>query len=415
MRLLDLRMFTLASTIACSTPALAQPLDAAAYIARVLGEGPSAPVAEAEAALSRAEAVGVGRWPNPSLEWQRQSMGGGANNSAQDVFLASVPLALSGRLGLEADAAQLRAHAGALRLLRARAVLHRDALERFQLVLAANQRRAILEDSLKVVDRMLEAIAARQKAGDASGYDLLRITLEQSALATSLAGTVLAQNKAISQALALLPRAQGPVSFEGALAVGAGGVEPDGLERRRSDLKALAVEAQGAAEDRRAASRGWIPDPVISGGVQTFGLGQPGAAIGYVVGVWLPLPLFQNHSGERAQAAAKEQLALARRELLLHNAQLELDTTSSEVAARREQLQHHQLQVLPKAEQLRQVAGTAYRGGAAELLVLVDAERISREARLTTVELQLQLALAHDALLFLAGSFDDSATQGRAQ
>lgn len=407
------RMLASLATIICSTGALAQPLDASQYVTRVLAEGLSSRVAEAEAALTRAEAVGVGRWPNPSLEWQRQSLGGGPSNGAQDVFLASVPLVVSGRLGLEADAASLRAEAGGLRLARARALLHREALERFQQVLAANQRRAIFEDSLKVIDQLLEVITARQKAGESSGYDRLRIDLERSALETSLAGAVLAQQRATSEALALLPNA-GKVSFEGTLATDAGPVAQEDLETRRADLKALALEAQAGEEDRRAAARGWIPELVISGGAQTFALGQPGASAGYVVGVSLPLPIFQHRSGERAQADAKKQLAQARRGLLLHSAQRQLDATSSEMRARAEQLEHHRLQVLPRAEQLRQVATAAYRGGAAELLVLVDAERSSREARLTTIDLQLQLALVHSTLLLLAGSFDAAPAEGRA-
>ncbi|MBS1149841.1 MAG: Heavy metal efflux outer membrane protein, CzcC family [Myxococcaceae bacterium] len=409
-----LRMLALLATIAGSTGALAQPLDASQYVARVLAEGLGSRVAEAEAALTRAEAVGVGRWPNPSLEWQRQSMGGGPSNGAQDLFLASIPLVLSGRLGLEADAALLRAEAGELRLTRARALLHREALERFLQVLAANQRRAILEDSLKVIDRLLEVITARQKAGEASGYDLLRISLERSAVETSLAGAILAQNRATREALALLPTA-GAVSFAGQLPSAASGVAPEELEGRRADLKALAVEAEAAEQDRRAAARGWIPELVVSGGAQTFALGQPGAAVGYVVGVSLPLPIFEHRSGERAQAGARKQLAQARRARLLLDAQSQLDLTTSEVSARAEQLKHHQTQVLPRAEQLRQLATTAYRGGAAELLVLVDAEKTSREARLTTVELQLQLALAHTTLHLLAGSFDAAPAEGRAR
>ncbi len=413
-----LHRFTLLATIVCSIPVLAQPLDASQYVTRVLAEGPSSKVAEAEAALTRAEVVGVGRWPNPSLDWQRQSIGGATgsgSSGAQDLFLASVPLVLSGRLGLEADAADLRAQAGALRLIRARALLHREALERFQQVLAASGRRLLLEDSLHVLEQLSQVIAARQKAGESSGYDLLRIGVERSSVETALAGARLAQTRASNDALALLPPGLDAVTFEGQLLTKVSAVARAQLETRRADLKAWSLEAQAAEEDLRAAGRGWVPDPIVSGGAQTFGLGLPGAAAGYVVGVSIPLPLFQHRSGEQAQAAARKKLAEARRDQLRSTALVQFDATSSEVNARSEQLERHQLQVIPRAAQLRQVAATAYRGGAAELLVLVDAERTFREARLTGIELQLQLALAHDLLLLLAGSFDVPLEEGTAR
>lgn len=396
----------LVSTIACSTVALGQELDAPAYVARVLAEGPESRVAEAQAALTRAESVGVGRWPNPTLDWQRQSMGGGPNNGAQDLFLASLPLVISGRLGLESAAAALRAEAGGSRLARARALLHRDALDRFHQALAANQRRVVYEDSLAVVDQLLQVITARQKAGEASGYDLLRIGVERAALETARAEAVLLQDRALAEARALLPAGTTPVTLSGSLPTHVRVDDWKALETRRADLKAFELEARAADADRRAAGRGWIPEPVISGGAQTFGLGLPGPTAGYVVGASIPLPLFQHRSGEQAQAAARAGLAHAQRVASLHSAQLLAEATLNEVTARAAQLERQQRDVLPRAEQLRQVASTAYRGGAAELLVLVDAERAAREVRLTTIELQLKLAVAHTALLFLSGTFD---------
>src|SRR5215212_7887077 len=88
----------LAPTIACSisTAVLAQgALDQRQYVEHVLRAGLDARVAEAEAAVGMAEAVGAGAWSNPVLGWQRESAAGGQGTRAtQDIFSVSLPLVL---------------------------------------------------------------------------------------------------------------------------------------------------------------------------------------------------------------------------------------------------------------------------------------------------------------------------------
>jgi outer membrane protein, heavy metal efflux system len=74
------------------------------------------------------------------------------------------------------------------------------------------------------------------------------------------------------------------------------------------------------------------------------------------------------------------------------------------VTGRRERLAHHRATVLERTEELRRVAEAAYRGGNADLLDLVDAERASREARLAAVELSVSAIEAEANLLLLAGA-----------
>jgi cobalt-zinc-cadmium efflux system outer membrane protein len=92
--------------------------------------------------------------------------------------------------------------------------------------------------------------------------------------------------------------------------------------------------------------------------------------------------------------------------LLLHLARVRLRAAYGEVAARREQLHRHRANVLEATMEIQQIARAAYRGGAAELLVLVDAERAAREARLLDLELARGLIEAQNDLLLLAGAYD---------
>lgn len=388
------------------------PLEESRYVERVLEASLEARVARAEAALGRAEAVGVGLWPNPALEWQREkATSGRREGESQDVLLASIPLVLSGRLSLEAEAAQRASDAAEARLARARAELRHEGTRAFAAVLGTQRRRAILEESLAALERLSDAIAVRERAGEAAGYDRLRIEVEAASVQDALRGALLEEKQARAEALRLLgPGAESLPPFQGTL--GPERALPDGaallaeLEARRADLRALALEARGAEAARRAAARGWIPEPTVNAGAQLLDVGLPGAGAGYVVGLSLPLPLFQRRQGEAARAVARGELAEARRATLLHAARSLFTVALDTVLARRERQLRHQQDVLARAEELRRIAATAYQGGSADLLVLVDAERTAREAHLKTVELALASIEAETDLLLLAGAYD---------
>jgi outer membrane protein, heavy metal efflux system len=393
--------------------AVAQPtLDESQYVERVLTGSLEARVAELEAALGRAETVGAGSWPNPALEWERQKTTSGTREGeSQDVLMASLPLVLSGRLGWEVEAADRNARAAEARHEWARAGLRHEATRAFATVLAARERRSLLEQSLAELRRLAEVITTRERAGEAAGYERLRIELEAATVQDALRGAVLDEQQAEAQALRLLgPGVTVLPSFEGSLQ--AERPLPDGgsllaeLGERRGDLRALALEASGAEAARRAAGRGWIPEPSLRAGAQFLDVGLPGAGVGYVVGVGLPLPLFDRRQGEAARAETRRGLAEARRAALLHETRTRLAVVLETVSGRRERLVRHRTDVLGRARELRQIAATAYRGGGAELLVLVDAERAAREAQLTAVELAVSLVEAETDLLLLAGAYD---------
>jgi cobalt-zinc-cadmium efflux system outer membrane protein len=74
--------------------------------------------------------------------------------------------------------------------------------------------------------------------------------------------------------------------------------------------------------------------------------------------------------------------------------------------SRREQLEKHRTEVLGHTRELQTIARAAYRAGAAELLVLVDAERAAREARLLDLDLATLVVEAESDLLLLSGAYD---------
>ncbi len=386
-------------TTAGSTSAL----DEQRFVERVLSAGLASREVEAEAALERAQSSGAGLWPNPSLGWERE---GAAQAPAQDKLTASVPLVVSGRLGLERESADLRRQAAEARRSRARALLRRRAIGAFAAARAAQERARILEGSRAALSELTRAIAAREKAGDAAGYERLRIELEGATVDSALRDAQLDRSRAEAAARLLLGPGTAP------LPALAGELAPPrelpplaaldaGLEPRRSDLRALALDADAATRARSAASRSWVPDPVIGGGALLAGGGA-----GYTATLTVPLPLLQHGQREGAVASAEETLARTRRALALEEARSTLDVDHGAALARREQLERHRREVVTRARELRQTAGAAYRGGGADLLILVDAERALREAQLREVELATLTTAAEADLLLLAGLLD---------
>lgn len=416
-------------TIAGSTLALAlslclAPMTSAAmheneYVERVLAAGLDARVLQAEADVARAESVGAGLWPSPSIEWERQPnptedrvVGG------QHTLVASIPLVLSGRLALEASAADRRADAAEARRDRARAELRSEATLAFASVLAAGERLTIFADSLAVLDELSRVIATREQEGEASGYERSRIALERGIAANESEAADIEAEQALATALRLLGADATTLELAGSVvppARSTPGVREllDSLETERADLAAFRLDKESAELARRAGSRRWIPDPAIRAGALILEDAQHGEAVGAVVGLQIELPLFDRGQGERARADAQRSLAVVRYQRLLQAARSELTLAAQTLEIRRTRLLRHRDSVLMPARELRGSASAGYRGGEMDLLALVDAERNAREAELAAISLALEVREAETRLLLMSGAFDSAERSAR--
>jgi cobalt-zinc-cadmium efflux system outer membrane protein len=337
------------------------------YVARVLSAGLDARVLQAEADLARAEAVGAGLWPSPSIEWERQPnptedrvVGG------QHTIVASIPLVLSGRLGLEASAADRSADAAEARRDRARAEIRSEATLAFASVIAATERMAVFADSLAALDELSRIIARREEAGEASGYERSRISLERGLAATEREAADIESQQALANALRLLGPDVSRVDLAGSVVPERSAPDVgqllDSLEIARADLAAIRLDKESAELAGRAASRRWIPDPAIRAGALVLEDAQHGEAVGGVVGLRIEVPLFDRGQGERARAEAQRSLAVARYARLLQAARSELTLAAETLRTRRTRLLLHRDDVLMPARELRGSAAAGYRG-----------------------------------------------------
>ncbi len=397
-----------------ATPALAQQRTLAAdeFVRQVLEQGLDARIAALEIEAAAAERAGAGRWPNPSIEWTRESFGDGTDES-EDFFVASIPLVLSGRLGLERDAADGEVQAAKARYERARAALRRRATVAYFRVVEARQRVAVFERSLQEVRELERMLAARAAAGDAAGYDSLRMGVERATVENALGEARVRLAAATSEAERLLPPGRKLPVLDATLAPEAVPADRDellaALESRRADLRALRLEAEAAEVLAAAAGRSWIPDPALSAGAKVQDLGSAEVETGYVVGLSVPLPFFERRQGTRALAEVRRRQAEARRAALLHAARSALAAAIETAASRAARVQGARDAMLEPARELQVSATAAYRAGGANVVTLVDAERTRREAELAFLDLALAARIAQTDLLFLAGAFDAAA------
>lgn len=399
--------------LAAASAAGAQPLSLDAYVARVLGEGLDARAAAAHVELASAEAEAIGLWANPALEISRQANAAGVRaGETQDQLVVSLPLALSGRLGLLRDAASKDVEAARARLAFARAALRSEAIAAFLGAVAARRRIEVEKHALAALEPVVDAIVAREKAGEASGYDRLRIELEQKRLEDQLTAAVADEARALAAARALLgPEAVDAQLGEHDLARPILARDEQALDAvaKRGDARALAAEAASAQFQEDAAWRALIPEPTLFGGGYLLDVARPELGYGYAVGVEVAIPVFDSGQGNRARAKARRSLAEAQQRALVHTARARLSAALAERAVRTERARRHDAEVLVRANQLLEITTVAYRVGGAELLALVDAERAQREAAAASIDLHLSVRLAESDALLLAGAYDDAA------
>ena len=104
------------------------PLTREAFAEQVLLTGLGTKSIEARVAVARAEGAAAGQWQNPAFAWERSAaVSGRRADETQDDLTLRLPWVISGRLGLEREAAASNAESVELRGRWARDMLRRDA------------------------------------------------------------------------------------------------------------------------------------------------------------------------------------------------------------------------------------------------------------------------------------------------
>lgn len=344
-----------------------------------------------QVAIAQAERRTAGAYPNPSVSFGHANQPGAVTNfegrqSAE--WSVEQPVLLPGQHSSRVRAADLRVDAARAWLSASAGELAAEAGAGYVALLAAQQKQALLSDSLQELQQLRDVVAARHQHGVASQYDLLRFDLELTAWRTQVAEAVAELSDRQSQLAALLGvpdwRPLGQVSELKALSVQAGA-----QQRAEHPVVAASRRAEAAAQAGvRAAELDRLPNVSVS--VGKFWTREPYGKT-YSVGVGIEVPLFDSRDGELDKAKAEAESARLERRLSEAQVQADVERYSALVRQRLAALHEYQRQLLPQLPDLQQMAKDAYRLGQSSVAELLDATRASYDTRLSQLELMAGL------------------------
>jgi cobalt-zinc-cadmium efflux system outer membrane protein len=273
---------------------------------------------------------------------------------------------------------------------------------------AARRALALANDEAALADSLARAAELRLRTGEIS--ELERDQVAQEAARARYAVSQALEDERV--AAAALARAVG--------SAGAADLTPVGsLEDGLDDPLPVAVapddlpEVQGALADSaasaalaRSASLGQLPLPDLQGGAEWNDPSEPALGTTAVIGLAIPLPLWNHGGGAAAAARARARIdAAAAAEARLDGsravAERQVRLTG---AANRARFDRDSL--YPAARVLRDRAITAYRAGETSVLPVFDAMRGERDAALTLVRDLVAYQDARAAWNALTGRMD---------
>ena len=124
--------------------------------------------------IARADVLAAGRWPNPRVTYDRESVAG----ITEHMVMVAQPLPITGRRGFEVDAASAMVAATTSRSDDEIRRLRADLRLAFADLVAAQTRERELTAARDRLRELSEVLTKREAAGDAAGFDRLRAERE---------------------------------------------------------------------------------------------------------------------------------------------------------------------------------------------------------------------------------------------
>jgi outer membrane protein TolC len=240
-----------------------------------------------------------------------------------------------------------------------------------------------------------EAAAVRYEVGQEAQQAVLRVQLEQHALARTALALEVQQQEALNQLARLTGRpdlaAATAVRLRPPPPIPLPAVLPDTLPTQRPEVQARRVARERARREVAMARRDFYPDFMLGLGVvdmpaMTFGTHDGGsdatafrerAHVGLMVEAGVRLPLWRNRLRANVEAAELHQAQAEAEEEALHaDLRAELLTLRQQHTLALRTLALYETTLLPQAEATREAALVAYTNGQAGFGELLEAERM---------------------------------------
>jgi cobalt-zinc-cadmium efflux system outer membrane protein len=388
-----------AGTAFAQTPTLT--LDAA--FERALSEAPGLKASEqarlgAEAGVRQAD-----RQPNPTLDIEAENFAGGDRYQSFD--RAETTLSLSQRLEFGGDRAA-RTQLAAAEVAAARAggsVRRQDIQHDVELAyLAAQKAGAELQVARDRATLAAEIVATVDRRVQAARDPLLAGARAKALLAETEIALEMARQAELAAKARLASFWGGDQAFSVDLTPFDRPAGGDAGDIASPELAlAMAQEERAAAAIAVETARG-EQDTTVSAGLRYFHETDEAAL---VVGVSIPLPLWDRNDGAVARAQAERSRLRYETEALRRNLQREADTARRQMAIALSEVEAIDARLLPMADEALALARQGYNAGGFSYLDVLEAQRILVNARLQRISALHAYHTARVALARLTGAY----------
>ena len=357
----------------------AVPLTLSAALRMALDTNPDLSAARYELQAVEATILQAGALPNPALEMTMEDR---RRETRETTFVLSQPLELGGKRSARLSAAERSKDAAAAELQAKRAEVRAAVITAFFDVLTAQERMRLAEESAQLAQRGTDAASRRVVAGKVSPVEETKARVAESSVRLELSqakAELAAARKRLSATwgnpapqferaegrVDALPELPGLKELSGRMATA------PAMLRARSELDRRQALAQLECSRR-------IPDLTVSLGVKrSEELGRNQA----IVGVSIPLPLFDTNRGNVLEALRRTDKA--RDELSATEIRLDGDIAQAyeRLSLARQEAEALQKEILPGAQSAYDAATKGFEYGKFGFLDVLDAQRTLLQAQ----------------------------------
>jgi cobalt-zinc-cadmium efflux system outer membrane protein len=368
-------------------------------IESLLADSPQIRALRAGVDAVRAEMRGRTLYPNGSASYAREGAG------LAEFFEYEQPLIITTRRRFLTRAAVAAETAAQHEVERSIWNLRADLRLAFWHLLEGQERHKIIDNTIRELEDVVRVLGRRQTEGEGSRFDVLRAQGELLEAETDRDATEAALARSRGLLLTVIGGSDG-VALRAAGSFGAVRPAPqlETLVSRalevRPDYLALRAQLERYRNEKLAADRLRVPDPIVTVGVKR-GEGFPGDRLGSAVAIKVPLPLFNRGQAERARSEAEYEQTQGQLETLARRIRAEITAALSGYELRRTLFERYRTESQQRGSVLMRIAKSAYEEGEKSILDLLDVYRLARHAELRGLEL---LAATKDAEIELERS-----------